>query len=229
MSSSIHNSIRWQHFISALLIFSQVVAILQKFYSNSESALGVNFINELVLRFRHCSKWVGRQAFTFICQVSLGGIYPGHTVAMCSYQVPQMRTQAWTWGSVDQTPLSHSRLEPAQSGTVTQGFPPCTYTCPVGIDWAPTMCQACSWGWRQRTDKLLSSQHLPSWGEGQTQSPAPALSSPGLCISAPHRGQLPWKEAGQWRTEIRLEQRLFNMVPVKFTSACPAPQLPLST
>jgi hypothetical protein len=50
--------------------FPQVVAILQKFYSHSESALGLLFIKELILRFRHCSKWVGRQAFAFICQVS---------------------------------------------------------------------------------------------------------------------------------------------------------------
>lgn len=48
----------------------QVVAMLQKFYSSSESALGLSFISELVVRFRHCSKWVGRQAFAFICQVS---------------------------------------------------------------------------------------------------------------------------------------------------------------
>lgn len=47
------------------------MAILQKFYSSSESALGLNFINELIVRFRHCSKWVGRQAFAFICQVSM--------------------------------------------------------------------------------------------------------------------------------------------------------------
>ncbi|KAK1337141.1 hypothetical protein QTO34_001763 [Cnephaeus nilssonii] len=55
------SEVRW-------ISFRLVVAILQKFYSNSESALGVNFINELILRFRHCSKWVGRQAFAFICQ-----------------------------------------------------------------------------------------------------------------------------------------------------------------
>lgn len=50
---------------------SQVVAILQKFYANNANALGLNFINELVVRFRHCSKWVGRQAFAFICQVGI--------------------------------------------------------------------------------------------------------------------------------------------------------------
>lgn len=50
---------------------SQVVAILQKFYTNNANALGLNFINELVVRFRHCSKWVGRQAFAFICQVGM--------------------------------------------------------------------------------------------------------------------------------------------------------------
>ncbi|XP_021110821.1 serine/threonine-protein phosphatase 4 regulatory subunit 1-like isoform X7 [Heterocephalus glaber] len=55
------SEVRW-------ISFKLVVAILQKFYSNSESALGLNFINELILRFRHCSKWVGRQAFAFICQ-----------------------------------------------------------------------------------------------------------------------------------------------------------------
>ncbi|XP_011914286.1 PREDICTED: serine/threonine-protein phosphatase 4 regulatory subunit 1-like isoform X3 [Cercocebus atys] len=55
------SEVRW-------ISFKLVVAILQKFYSNSESALGLNFINELIIRFRHCSKWVGRQAFAFICQ-----------------------------------------------------------------------------------------------------------------------------------------------------------------
>ncbi|XP_032951150.1 serine/threonine-protein phosphatase 4 regulatory subunit 1 isoform X1 [Rhinolophus ferrumequinum] len=55
------SEVRW-------ISFKLVVAILQKFYSSSESALGLNFINELIVRFRHCSKWVGRQAFAFICQ-----------------------------------------------------------------------------------------------------------------------------------------------------------------
>ncbi|KAL0594611.1 Serine/threonine-protein phosphatase 4 regulatory subunit 1 [Plecturocebus cupreus] len=55
------SEVRW-------ISFKLVVAILQKFYSNSESALGLNFINELIISFRHCSKWVGRQAFAFICQ-----------------------------------------------------------------------------------------------------------------------------------------------------------------
>uniref|UniRef100_A0AAZ3QZI7 WW-binding domain-containing protein n=1 Tax=Oncorhynchus tshawytscha TaxID=74940 RepID=A0AAZ3QZI7_ONCTS len=31
--------------------------------------LGLNFSNELIARFCHCPKWVGRQAFAFICQV----------------------------------------------------------------------------------------------------------------------------------------------------------------
>uniref|UniRef100_A0A8C7CFK8 PP4R1 phosphatase n=1 Tax=Oncorhynchus kisutch TaxID=8019 RepID=A0A8C7CFK8_ONCKI len=30
--------------------------------------LGLNFSNELIVRFCHCPKWVGRQAFAFICQ-----------------------------------------------------------------------------------------------------------------------------------------------------------------
>ncbi|XP_031472445.1 serine/threonine-protein phosphatase 4 regulatory subunit 1-like isoform X2 [Phasianus colchicus] len=55
------SEVRW-------ISFKLVVAILQKFYANNAGALGLNFINELVVRFRHCSKWVGRQAFAFICQ-----------------------------------------------------------------------------------------------------------------------------------------------------------------
>ncbi|XP_044515571.1 serine/threonine-protein phosphatase 4 regulatory subunit 1-like [Gracilinanus agilis] len=55
------SEVRW-------ISFKLVVAILQKFYSNNASALGLNFINELIIRFRHCPKWVGRQAFAFICQ-----------------------------------------------------------------------------------------------------------------------------------------------------------------
>ncbi|OXB79271.1 UNVERIFIED_CONTAM: hypothetical protein H355_013192 [Colinus virginianus] len=55
------SEVRW-------ISFKLVVAILQKFYANSANALGLNFINELVVKFRHCSKWVGRQAFAFICQ-----------------------------------------------------------------------------------------------------------------------------------------------------------------
>ncbi|KAI5279804.1 Serine/Threonine-Protein Phosphatase 4 Regulatory Subunit 1 [Manis pentadactyla] len=47
----------------------QVVVILQKFYSNSENALGLNLSSELIMRVWHCSKWVGGQApGAFICQ-----------------------------------------------------------------------------------------------------------------------------------------------------------------
>ncbi|KAG8131681.1 hypothetical protein E2320_009590, partial [Naja naja] len=49
--------------------FKLAVAILQKFYAYNATSLGLNFINELIMRFRHCSKWVGRQAFAFICQL----------------------------------------------------------------------------------------------------------------------------------------------------------------
>ncbi|XP_061487149.1 serine/threonine-protein phosphatase 4 regulatory subunit 1-like isoform X2 [Rhineura floridana] len=55
------SEVRW-------ISFKLVVAILHKFYANSANSLGLNFINELIVRFRHCSKWVGRQAFAFICQ-----------------------------------------------------------------------------------------------------------------------------------------------------------------
>ncbi|XP_043946002.1 serine/threonine-protein phosphatase 4 regulatory subunit 1-like isoform X2 [Protopterus annectens] len=58
------SEVRW-------ISFKLVVAILQKFYSNGTSALGLNFINELTLKFRHCPKWVGRQAFAFICQAAV--------------------------------------------------------------------------------------------------------------------------------------------------------------
>uniref|UniRef100_A0A8C2B833 Putative WW-binding domain-containing protein n=1 Tax=Cyprinus carpio TaxID=7962 RepID=A0A8C2B833_CYPCA len=34
----------------------------------SHVAFSLNFINELIMRFCHCPKWVGRQAFAFICQ-----------------------------------------------------------------------------------------------------------------------------------------------------------------
>ncbi|KAK1796283.1 hypothetical protein P4O66_009356 [Electrophorus voltai] len=48
--------------------FLKVVEILQKLYSCGAHDLSLNFINELVVRFCHCPKWVGRQAFAFICQ-----------------------------------------------------------------------------------------------------------------------------------------------------------------
>lgn len=44
--------------------------MLRKFYSHGARALGLSFIQELVSRFRHCPKCVGRQAFACICQVS---------------------------------------------------------------------------------------------------------------------------------------------------------------
>lgn len=101
--------------------------------------------------------------------------------------------------------------QPCQAQWVTQGFPTCTCTCPVDIVWAPTMCQAWSWGWRQRVNKLLSSQNLPLWGEGQIQSPAPVMSSPGLCASLTLTvaSCLGGKGGGQ---SSRLGQRLFNIV-----------------
>uniref|UniRef100_A0A668A621 Uncharacterized protein n=1 Tax=Myripristis murdjan TaxID=586833 RepID=A0A668A621_9TELE len=39
-----------------------------KLYACGAHDLGLNFINELIVRFCHCPKWVGRQAFAFICQ-----------------------------------------------------------------------------------------------------------------------------------------------------------------
>lgn len=53
-----------------------MVEILQKLYSSGADDLGLNFINELTVRFCHCPKWVGRQAFAFICQVC-GASPPG--------------------------------------------------------------------------------------------------------------------------------------------------------
>ncbi|XP_075702981.1 serine/threonine-protein phosphatase 4 regulatory subunit 1-like isoform X2 [Rhinoderma darwinii] len=55
------SEVRW-------ISFKLIVAMLQKFYANGENELGINFINELIVQFRHSSKWVGRQAFAFICQ-----------------------------------------------------------------------------------------------------------------------------------------------------------------
>lgn len=55
--------------LGCCLLCSQVVEILQKLYACGADDLGLNFINELTVRFCHCPKWVGRQAFAFICQV----------------------------------------------------------------------------------------------------------------------------------------------------------------
>ncbi|CAL1609580.1 unnamed protein product [Knipowitschia caucasica] len=55
------SEVRW-------ISYKLVVEILQKLYASGADDLGVNFINELTVRFCHCPKWVGRQAFAFICQ-----------------------------------------------------------------------------------------------------------------------------------------------------------------
>ncbi|XP_059118001.1 serine/threonine-protein phosphatase 4 regulatory subunit 1-like [Peromyscus eremicus] len=55
------SQVRW-------ISFKLVGAMLHKFYSHGASALGLGFIQELISRFRHCPKWVGRQAFACICQ-----------------------------------------------------------------------------------------------------------------------------------------------------------------
>ncbi|KAJ8400817.1 hypothetical protein AAFF_G00391710 [Aldrovandia affinis] len=55
------SEVRW-------ISYKLVVEILQKMYSGGAQDLGLNFINELIVRFCHCPKWVGRQAFAFICQ-----------------------------------------------------------------------------------------------------------------------------------------------------------------
>ncbi|XP_069807821.1 serine/threonine-protein phosphatase 4 regulatory subunit 1-like [Dendropsophus ebraccatus] len=55
------SEVRW-------ISFKLIVAILRKFYASGENELGINFINELIVQFRHSPKWVGRQAFAFICQ-----------------------------------------------------------------------------------------------------------------------------------------------------------------
>lgn len=53
-----------------------MVEILHKLYACQAHDLGLNFINELIMRFCHCPKWVGRQAFAFICQVKFtSGFY----------------------------------------------------------------------------------------------------------------------------------------------------------
>ncbi|CAL8340455.1 unnamed protein product [Merluccius merluccius] len=55
------SQVRW-------ISYKLVVEILQKLYASGANDLGLNFINELIVRFCHCNKWVGRQAFAFICQ-----------------------------------------------------------------------------------------------------------------------------------------------------------------
>uniref|UniRef100_A0A8C8H0E4 WW-binding domain-containing protein n=1 Tax=Oncorhynchus tshawytscha TaxID=74940 RepID=A0A8C8H0E4_ONCTS len=56
------SEVRW-------ISYQLVVEILQKMYACGAHELGLNFSNELIARFCHCPKWVGRQAFAFICQV----------------------------------------------------------------------------------------------------------------------------------------------------------------
>uniref|UniRef100_A0A3Q2UDW6 PP4R1 phosphatase n=1 Tax=Fundulus heteroclitus TaxID=8078 RepID=A0A3Q2UDW6_FUNHE len=56
------SEVRW-------ISYKLVVEILQKLYACGADDLGLNFINELTVRFCHCPKWVGRQAFAFICQL----------------------------------------------------------------------------------------------------------------------------------------------------------------
>uniref|UniRef100_A0A3B1JD56 Phosphatase 2A Regulatory Subunit A helical domain-containing protein n=1 Tax=Astyanax mexicanus TaxID=7994 RepID=A0A3B1JD56_ASTMX len=60
------SEVRW-------ISYKLVVEILQKLYSSGAHDLSLNFINELVVRFCHCPKWVGRQAFAFICQAIVEG------------------------------------------------------------------------------------------------------------------------------------------------------------
>uniref|UniRef100_A0AAZ3SXN2 WW-binding domain-containing protein n=1 Tax=Oncorhynchus tshawytscha TaxID=74940 RepID=A0AAZ3SXN2_ONCTS len=55
------SEVRW-------ISYQLVVEILQKMYACGAHELGLNFSNELIARFCHCPKWVGRQAFAFICQ-----------------------------------------------------------------------------------------------------------------------------------------------------------------
>uniref|UniRef100_A0A8C7RMK9 WW-binding domain-containing protein n=1 Tax=Oncorhynchus mykiss TaxID=8022 RepID=A0A8C7RMK9_ONCMY len=55
------SEVRW-------ISYQLVVEILQKMYACGAHELGLNFSNELIIRFCHCPKWVGRQAFAFICQ-----------------------------------------------------------------------------------------------------------------------------------------------------------------
>ncbi|XP_068598311.1 serine/threonine-protein phosphatase 4 regulatory subunit 1 [Brachionichthys hirsutus] len=55
------SEVRW-------ISYKLIVEILQKLYTCGSDDLGLNFINELTVRFCHCPKWVGRQAFAFICQ-----------------------------------------------------------------------------------------------------------------------------------------------------------------
>ncbi|KAJ8260306.1 hypothetical protein GJAV_G00179450 [Gymnothorax javanicus] len=55
------SEVRW-------ISYRLVVEILRKMYSSGAQDLGLNFINELIVRFCHSPKWVGRQAFAFICQ-----------------------------------------------------------------------------------------------------------------------------------------------------------------
>ncbi|XP_058990786.1 serine/threonine-protein phosphatase 4 regulatory subunit 1-like isoform X1 [Mustela lutreola] len=107
------SEVRW-------ISFKLVVAILQKFSSHSESALGLSVISELVIRFRHCAKWVGRQAFAFICQDS-----PGPPVGLAGHHRvfwPSALNRQWVAGEM---PNSQTTGLPSQTSvrkTPVQSF-----------------------------------------------------------------------------------------------------------
>lgn len=221
-----------------LWYFSQVVAILQKFYSHSESALGLSFISELIVRFRHCAKWVGRQAFAFICQVSTAWGESPLGLCCCGLipDAPDTESQPWntSWEFGDQWTeplyLTGDCDCPSQAGWLAQGYP--THLCirpTIDVDWMPPVCQACSRSCRQRVNKLLLSQHL--WS-GEVRVRPRALPLPCPVQSCGHHCTClqPAAWEGRWGEEQsnRLGQRLLNPSEVKFMSACPASLVTLS-
>ncbi|XP_063815634.1 serine/threonine-protein phosphatase 4 regulatory subunit 1-like isoform X2 [Pseudophryne corroboree] len=112
------SEVRW-------ISFKLIVAILQKFYASGENELGVNFINELILQFRHSSKWVGRQAFAFICQAVVNEecmpaeqfvthMLP-NLLSLASDPVPNVRVLLAK--ALKQTLLEKQRMRDVQLGT----------------------------------------------------------------------------------------------------------------
>lgn len=169
------------------------MAILQKFYSNRENVLGLNFIQELVVRFRHCSKWVGRQAFAFICQVSTAwGVCP--LLVGCT----SLECQPVTWGSVDWTP----HLTGDCDNSVRQSDSP-TVTRPVHMFVLGILieCLLCARPTLDAGDREWtrfcspSTFHLARRGPGPEPCSCP-VQPRAVLLTTPPLSQLPWREGG---------------------------------
>lgn len=158
------------------------MAILQKFRSNSESALGLNFIKELTLRFGHCSKWVGRQAWAFMCQVSTtwGTCLPWTDVCHVHFMnirksIPALAEGlARNLGISTPNPLHPQEIveQPSQAQGRARGYQPAWAFSPWSM-----------------TEHLLCARHAPDAGHRGGQPPV--LPAPPVWWAGPGAAPLP--------------------------------------